>query len=371
MDRRAERSRVEPLLAVPSPPDSRTAELDRALLQLLEELLRATDPDEVASTLLRSAVTTYGFPTGLVLRATGRQLSASASHATAGAPAVGTSAVVQRAQQQGTSQVLGDLRPDDEPFLAQLLPHGSDLVVVPLTHDQVPLGALVLQVPTVLRGHEGRRTLAQLERWALYGSLALSRTSRLVQLERLAATDDLTKIANRRSFFMSLEREIARARRRDEPVSLVMLDLDGFKQINDVHGHPAGDDALRNVAAALSIACRDLDTPARYGGEEFVVILPDCTTESAVVIAERLRDAVAAAPAVTRLRASAGIASLPDHASEAESLVAAADAALLQAKRSGRDRVVVAAAPPGRDRSAGADLSDDGNDGGQPGHVRG
>jgi diguanylate cyclase (GGDEF)-like protein len=187
--------------------------------------------------------------------------------------------------------------------------------------------------------------VATVERAASCVARSLRTLWRVEHLERLAATDDLTMIANRRSFDFSLERELARSARSDEPVSLVILDLDGFKGVNDRYGHPAGDEALRNVAAALSIVCRDLDTPARYGGEEFAVILPGCDHLQSMDIAERLRAAIARAPAVTPLTASAGVATFPDHAADAESLVQVADDALLVSKRSGRNRTTQARAP--------------------------
>jgi diguanylate cyclase (GGDEF)-like protein len=201
-------------------------------------------------------------------------------------------------------------------------------------------------VPVTLTGRRSARVVAQVERAAASGGSALARAVRTGQLERLAATDHLTMIANRRSFTASLERELARSVRSGKPVSLVMLDLDDFKLVNDVYGHPAGDEALRNVAAALSIACRDLDTPARYGGEEFTVILPDCDEQGCLAIAERLRAAVAAAPAARPLTASAGVATFPAHAEDGEQLVEAADAALLLAKRAGRNRTVVSGGRP-------------------------
>ena len=107
------------------------------------------------------------------------------------------------------------------------------------------------------------------------------------QVQRLAATDGLTKIANRRTFESTLEREVARATRSAEHLSLVMIDIDHFKRLNDEHGHQAGDEVLRNVAAALSCECRDFDTAARYGGEEFAVVLPGCGPDEARLIAER------------------------------------------------------------------------------------
>ena len=131
-------------------------------------------------------------------------------------------------------------------------------------------------------------------------------------MQRLAATDGLTKIANRRTFEATLEREVARATRSAEHLSLVMVDIDHFKALNDMHGHQAGDEVLRNVAAALAIECRDFDTPARYGGEEFAVVLPGCGPEEARGIAERLRQAVAGAPAVVPDHRQRGRRDLPE-----------------------------------------------------------
>ena len=158
----------------------------------------------------------------------------------------------------------------------------------------------------------------------------------------MAATDGLTAIANRRTFESTLEREIARAQRHAEPVSLVMVDIDHFKALNDSHGHQAGDDVLRNVAAALACECREFDLAARYGGEEFAIVLPGCTAEESLVIAERFRRVVSAAPTVVPITASAGVATYPDHAKDADELVRVADEALYESKRAGRDRVTAA-----------------------------
>lgn len=310
----------------------------RALLELTERLLRAADANEVATVLLHSVVTTHGFARGTVLAATEQRQSVLATHAvSATAIRPGASVTVDRAFDEQTTQIVRRLSDKHEPWLTQLLPPESRVAVVPMMSRDRRLGSLVLELPLTLRGQHSQRVLQQVERAAHNASFALSRVQRLGQLTRLASTDDLTMIANRRSFTAALEREIARSMRSGQPLSLVLLDIDHFKQINDVHGHPAGDEALRNVAAALSIACRDLDTPARYGGEEFAVILPDCGVGRSVDIANRLRAAVAAAPASIPLTASAGVATFPAHACDSDQLIQAADDALLRAKRSGRD----------------------------------
>lgn len=338
--------RADGRLLLPRSTRSADPELVEALLELAGRLLRAGKPVEVASALLDGVVSTYGFPRGVVLGHVENLLSPLVSHgALPGVVGVGSSAAVQRAHSQRLTQVVAAVDAADEPWLTRLFTAGSDLVVLPLQGEQRPLGALVLHVPAVLRGRRGRRLLSEVERAAEYAGAALHRVQQLSQLQRLAATDDLTMIANRRSFLASLDREIGRSLRRGEPFSLIILDLDHFKRVNDLYGHQAGDDALRNVAAALTLASRDLDTPARYGGEEFVVILPDCDVDRCLPIAERFRDAVRAAPAAMPLTASAGVATFPAHARDGEELVAAADAALLRAKEGGRDCTVLATGP--------------------------
>jgi diguanylate cyclase len=118
-----------------------------------------------------------------------------------------------------------------------------------------------------------------------------------------------------------------------------MLDIDRFKRLNDVHGHQVGDEVLREIAAALSGACRTYETVARYGGEEFAVILPACAEVESLRLAERLREAVASAETEVAVTASVGVATFPAHATHARGLVKAADQALYVAKRAGRNRV--------------------------------
>jgi diguanylate cyclase (GGDEF)-like protein len=213
------------------------------------------------------------------------------------------------------------------------------VLVVPLLGDARPLGVLV--VAGGGRPSAQRRLVCGLEGSAAYGALALRNAALMESVQRLAATDGLTGIANRRAFEGTLERELARATRAAEYVSLVLVDLDHFKALNDSLGHQAGDRVLRDAAAALAAQCREFDTPARYGGEEFAVVLPGCGPEQAQDIAERLRLAVGATSSVTSVTASAGVATFPAHAGDADSLVRAADEALYAAKRAGRDRTSV------------------------------
>lgn len=341
---RAHRSALRPAYAaVDLPADS--AELD-GLLSLATQLLAAPDSHTAAACLLDSVVEMYGFPRGVLLGAADGRLPVLASHGlTEPSPPVGQgrSAAITRALEENTSRAVHRLDATRERWLGQLFPAAADVLVVPLAADDRRYGALVVQPPSLREAGWRGMVVGPLERAAHCGALALRTLWRMEHLERLAATDDLTMIANRRTFDASLERELNRGARSGEPVSLVILDLDHFGRVNNDHGHPAGDEALRNVAAALSIACRDLDTAARYGGEEFAVILPDCGPDRCLDIAERLRVAVASAPAVTPLTASAGVASYPMHARDGEGLVQAADDALLLSKRAGRNRTTLAA----------------------------
>jgi diguanylate cyclase (GGDEF)-like protein/PAS domain S-box-containing protein len=153
----------------------------------------------------------------------------------------------------------------------------------------------------------------------------------IARIGQLARTDELTGLANRRRWHEELDRELARARRASGSVCVAMVDMDGFKAINDAEGHLAGDVVLQRTSVAWAAALRTTDTLARYGGDEFSVILPDCPLDEARAVIERLR---AATP--EPVTCSAGIACSAG-AESAESLVRRADVALYEAKRAGRN----------------------------------
>ncbi len=168
-----------------------------------------------------------------------------------------------------------------------------------------------------------------------------------------AVTDDLTGLSNKRRFRDLVTKEAGRAERFGHPLSLLMLDIDDFKQVNDTYGHPQGDEVLRRVARALDSESRWVDEPARYGGEEFAIALPETGPEGAVEVAERVRARIEAeevplrsGDGTIRVTASIGTATMPGSASDVETLVAAADAALYEAKKAGKNRVTAASAPP-------------------------
>ena len=165
-------------------------------------------------------------------------------------------------------------------------------------------------------------------------------------VQRQAVTDELTGLSNLRHFHDSLAGEMERSRRFNQPVALVMLDIDDFKAVNDTYGHQQGDIVLSKVANVLRDLSRDIDEPARYGGEEMAVILPQTDLAGAELAAERMRQAIESLQ-IERIdggealgvTASFGVASLPECAKDKESLIAEADAALYRAKRGGKNAV--------------------------------
>jgi diguanylate cyclase (GGDEF)-like protein len=223
---------------------------------------------------------------------------------------------------------------------------GGKPLAIPLHSDGGDNAVLYLSPPGADFTDEAR----ELAHWlGSQASIALenARLHRLV--ERQASTDGLTELPNRRHFEEALEGEIVRAERFGGPLSLILADLDGFKQVNDRFGHQAGDDVLRAFAEILRVTVREIDLPARYGGEEFAVLLPQTDLDGAQRLAERLRRALVSRPlsagpgTLMAVTASFGVATFPEAATPA-ALFAAADEALYRAKRKGKNCVVTAGA---------------------------
>jgi len=175
--------------------------------------------------------------------------------------------------------------------------------------------------------------------------------ARTVELQDEARTDKLTKLANRGALDLFLDRAFSDARRDGRALSVILVDLDHFKSVNDTYGHLTGDQVLMAAAALLGAGVRPRDLAGRWGGEEFVVVLPDTNAAGAMIVAERLRARIAAEPmpraggSPITVTASMGCATLGGESSPAE-LIDAADRALYDAKHSGRNRVVAAVAAP-------------------------
>jgi diguanylate cyclase (GGDEF)-like protein len=166
-----------------------------------------------------------------------------------------------------------------------------------------------------------------------------------VALETLSVTDGLTGLFNHKHLMQTLQTEVARAQRHKHPLSILMIDVDHFKQYNDRHGHQLGDKLLADIAALFKRTTRSIDYVARYGGDEFLLLLHEVASADAVMLADRVRSVVAAAsfgPGGHKITVSIGVASYPEHGETAEAVIASADAGLYKAKRSGRNETVLA-----------------------------
>jgi len=221
--------------------------------------------------------------------------------------------------------------------------HGT-LACVPLAHGET-VGSVHLYWERPNAFPLEQRAIVT--RVAEHAALAISNRRLLAALQGMANTDARTGLANTRAFDDKLEEEL-KARTGDEGIAVLMLDLDHFKDFNDRHGHPAGDEALRAFADILRACLRERDIAARYGGEEFAVALPGVDELTALNVAERIRSRtestlISLAPGITdRITVSIGIASAPAQANSRVTLLRLADEALYRAKLAGRNRVVVA-----------------------------
>ncbi|RMF57352.1 MAG: GGDEF domain-containing protein [Calditrichaeota bacterium] len=220
-------------------------------------------------------------------------------------------------------------------------------VIAPIAHRQALLGLVLLGK----KHNAGRYSRGERELFSLLTNLfavAFANARLYGQMERMSLTDPLTGLFNRRYFENYLHSEVARAKRFNHPISLVMLDVDHFKHFNDQLGHTNGDQLLKELADLLTRTVRCSDVVARYGGEEFCVILPEISTEGAVSFSERLRHAVYQHPFDKRevqpeghVTISLGAATFPSDAQVTNELVEKADFALYRAKNRGRNQVAV------------------------------
>jgi diguanylate cyclase (GGDEF)-like protein len=300
-----------------------------------------SEPQGLAQVLLDSVGDSFGFKRGLVLGSPdkGSPLLAYRGPGEATTAGVGTDEALLQAGSEKRTLLIKKLDEQANPGVAAALPFARNLVVVPLIAEGEQVGSLILEYPNSFGSRIERRVVLMVNQFASHAALGLRNTYLIQEVQRMADTDGLTGLANRRTFETRLEQELSRASRNGEPVTLMMVDVDHFKKFNDTYGHQAGDDVLKLVGGALDEASRDFDIPARYGGEEFAVILPACPSRESLVVAERLRAQVCQVDALAPVTASAGVATFPTHASDVESLIKAADEALYESKRLGRDRL--------------------------------
>jgi diguanylate cyclase (GGDEF)-like protein len=334
-----------------------------ALAEMASELEGVGEEEEILGVLLQTLVAAFPLkrgalwyvrgsrPFALVVDGPEAPVRSRPVPATAGAD---RAAVIAREHRE--ARLLRRLSPESDPFAAALLPDASNVVVLPVQVDGDDSGIIFLEHGgNPVSARLPRRTLVMLVQFAGHAALALRNARLLAERERLAAIDGLTGLANRREFDRVLNREVNRAERTRETLSLVVFDVDHFKLINDTRGHLGGDEVLRAIAEVLGRAVREMDLVARYGGEEFAIILPRCDQHDAIRVVERIT-------AMTRQRAdlegvtlSSGLATIPFNANDGLSLVAAADEALYESKRTGRNRYSVSARrPPNGAHSFGA-----------------
>jgi len=219
---------------------------------------------------------------------------------------------------------------------------GRGVLVCPLLVDREAAGAMIFVFALRGSAEDARRTMAEARRVLTDIAPHIALAIKTPTLHNRAITDGLTGLYSRTYFENQLREQTKSARRYERPLSLIMVDIDHFKGVNDVHGHLVGDIALRNVAMEIKRTVRNCDSVFRYGGEEFAVILPETTAEMAQHLAERLRKriedaAIDAGEVSIRTAISLGVAELSDHPCPFENLVSRADAALLAAKKAGRN----------------------------------
>jgi diguanylate cyclase (GGDEF)-like protein len=261
---------------------------------------------------------------------------------------------------------------------------GVPAVAVPLRSREHVLGVLAVARPAGAPVFT-EADVDTLQDLARHAGAAVANALAHEETRRLSVTDPLTGAGNFRQLSTTLAREVERATRFGRPLSVVMLDLDHFKAVNDTHGHPFGDAVLREFARRLQDCLREVDTVTRYGGEEFTVVLPETGADGAAAVAGRIVRAVRERPFAVGVRSaqvtvSAGVAAFPDHGRTASEILRAADGALYAAKGAGRDRwclaeVVVPGAPADDDlllaESFGAEAGDGPDDAAAPGPVEG
>ncbi len=222
-------------------------------------------------------------------------------------------------------------------------PEIRSLLMVPIMLRGKPIGVIAVADRT---GGEGFTADDEdlLLTLAFHAAFAIEKVNLHEEIVKMASTDGLTGLNNHMSFQERLAEEIERARRYGSRVSLLMIDIDHFKDFNDTFGHVSGDEVLKKIGRILMDNIRAIDFASRYGGEEFTVILPEVSLDGAVIVAERIREAVEKNPvringkeAVVTL--SIGVATFPDDALSREDLIDRADKALYLAKRTGRNKV--------------------------------
>lgn len=329
--------------------------LESGVRTLLTRVSTTTDPDIISEVILTSMCQAYGASAGMLFGGTGDKFALLATKG------VDTSQDAPR-ELDLDSGPIRQARSGGEPLILEPGKAGLDwvtmstplgsfrpqaVIVAPIQQGSVTCGILVLARP------EGMPTEGQQELAETLRSHAAIHLQNAIQFQRnatfqqLAAEDELTRLLNRRFGLRRLREEHSRAKRYGDPLTVMVIDIDHFKTVNDTWGHDAGDAVLRRVAMALEDGVRAADVLSRYGGEEFLLVAPRTDRDGAVQLAERLRRTVQAETIPFReqtlkVTASFGIVSTADvQAPQPQDLITAADKALYYAKEIGRNRVAV------------------------------
>ena len=321
-----------------------------ALLDIVRAVNTTLEPPKIADLLVERAATWVPAPCWAVVCADlSGHLSVLADRGVTPEMGPAVNAVATWVMARGQEFVSADLTRDAR------VPHESvgAVVAFPLSCRGRRIGAL-MGLDRLPSAREPRLTPGMLQAVRILlepASVALDNALLLKRAEALSVTDDLTHLYNSRYLNLVLRRETKRASRSGRPLSLLFIDLDGFKAVNDTHGHLFGSRALVEAAAVIRSSARETDVVSRFGGDEFALVLPDTGGEGAFAVGERIREKTAAHKFLAadgldiHLTVSVGVATLPDVAASSEELVQAADKAMYLVKESGKNGIQAAIAP--------------------------
>jgi diguanylate cyclase (GGDEF)-like protein len=321
-----------------------------ALLDIVRAVNTTLEPPKIAELLVDRAATWVPAPCWAVVSSDlSAQLSVLADHGLTPEMGPAVYAIANWVMTRGQEFLSADLQRDTRIHNSAV----GAVVAFPLICRGRKVGALI-GLDRLASPREPRLSVSMLRAVRILlepAAVALDNAILLKRAEALSVTDDLTNLFNSRYLNIVLRRETKRASRNGRPLSLLFIDLDGFKGVNDTHGHLFGSRALVEAAAVIRGSARETDVVARFGGDEFALVLPDTGGEGAFAVGERIRDRIAEYKFLAgdgldiHLTASVGVATLPDVAASAEELVQAADKAMYQVKDSGKNGIQAAADP--------------------------